>query len=341
MKQEAEQIHHRLVRLQRRFEPTLPLYLSSGYQLLLLDIDKNRLARTASFPTPVDLQHTYQVLNGKIIHIRPVDPYYLGTAYILLSQAVDEGAVRRLQYYIFLFMLGAGVFFLGLGYFLGRLFIAPMRESMERMNRFIQDTTHELNTPVSTILTNLELIEALHDCDAKEEMKRIEIASKTLSRIYDDLTYLKLNQNLHRNIRPVNFSTLLKERLIYFSAALEAKQIEVEYSIDPDITVTIDREDAVRLLDNLISNGIKYNRMQGKLSILLNQRLLTLKDSGIGIAKADLAVIHERFRRANQSEGGFGIGLNIVYHIVKRYRFGITIDSIQNQGTEVTVIWEN
>ncbi len=89
---------------------------------------------------------------------------------------------------ILLFMLIAGVFFVIIGYFLGRLFISPMRESIEMMNNFIQDTTHELNTPISTILTNLELIETIHNCSAKREMQRIEIASKTLSRIYDDLT---------------------------------------------------------------------------------------------------------------------------------------------------------
>ena len=340
MKQEGEKIHHQLVQLQRTFQPTLPIYLGAGYKLLLLDIRKKHIAGHIPFPEHINFRHTYQIIEKHMVYIKPVDPYYLGVAFILLTKPVDENAMKNLQKYILLFMLGAGGFFLGLGYFLGRLFIAPMRESIERMNRFIQDTTHELNTPVSTILTNLELIETLHKCDAKEEMQRIEIASKTLSRIYDDLTYLKLNQSYHRNIQPVNMSELLEERLLYFSTAIEGKRIRVKTMIKSDTILSMDYEDALRLLDNLISNAIKYNKIDGELEIRLSPKELSIKDSGIGIEKKDLATIHERFRRANHSEGGFGIGLNIVYQIIDIYGFSIHIDSLPNHGTEVTVTWQ-
>ena len=340
MKQEGEKVHHQLVQLQRNFSKTLPVYLGNEYQLHLLDINKNPIISSTPLPETIDFQHTYQIMDKQIVYIKPVDPYYLGTAFILLLKPIDEDAMKELQKYILLFMLGAGGFFLGLGYFLGRLFIAPMRESIERMNRFIQDTTHELNTPVSTILTNLELIETLHKCEAKEEMQRIEIASKTLSRIYDDLTYLKLNQSYHRNIEPINMSELLEERLLYFSTAIEGKRIDVQADIDPDTILSIDHEDALRLLDNLISNAIKYNTVGGKMKIQLNAKVLHIKDSGIGIAKKDLATIYERFRRANHSEGGFGIGLNIVYQIIQIYGYEIRIDSLPDQGTEVTVTWQ-
>lgn len=339
LKQEGEQIHHQLVQLQRNFSDTLPIYLHSPYHLLLLDKNKHVIVQNAPLPKEADLTHSYQVLDDHILYIKPVDPYYLGVADILLWVPMDKNAIFQLQKNILLFMVIAGLFFLALGYFLGKLFIAPMRESIERMNRFIQDTTHELNTPVSTILTNLELIEALHKCDAKEEMQRIEIASKTLSRIYDDLTYLKLNQNYHREIESVHLATLLQERLVYFSAAIEGKRISLSTNLDEDFTIDIDMEDAFRLIDNLISNAIKYNRMDGSILISLNNTALVIEDSGIGIAKEDLPTIHERFRRANQSEGGFGIGLNIVFQIAHIYGFEINIDSAPNQGTKVTILW--
>jgi two-component system OmpR family sensor kinase len=184
------------------------------------------------------------------------------------------------------------------------------------MNDFIQDTTHELNTPISTILTNLELIDALHKCNAKKEMQRIEIASKTLSRIYDDLTYLKLNQDYHRDIHPIDISRLLYERILYFSAAIEAKQIKLQEHIEEDVIISIDRDDAIRLIDNLISNAVKYNKSGGTLEVRLDRKELRVRDSGIGIEKKELATIYERFKRANKSEGGFGIGLNIVYQLI-------------------------
>jgi two-component system OmpR family sensor kinase len=339
MKREGEKLQHQLIQLHRNFDTKLPIYLKKGYQVAFLDRDKNQILSTFDLPPGIDYRQGYQIIDGKILYIKPVDPYHLGVAYLLIQTPVDHSGIASLQKTILLFMLGAGLFFLVVGYYLGRLFVAPMRESIEMMNSFIQDTTHELNTPISTILTNLELIEALHKCNAKEEMQRIEIASKTLSRIYDDLTYLKLNQDYHRDIQPLDISKLLRERLLYFSVAIGAKKITLSENIEIKVTIDIDRDDAIRLIDNLISNAIKYNKTGGTLEICLSQEELRVKDSGIGIAKKELATIYERFKRANKSEGGFGIGLNIVYQLVQLYGFTISIDSEPDIGTEVTIKW--
>ena len=340
MNQEGEKIQHQLILLHRSFEKKLPIHVKETYRIALLDRDRKVIFSNFEFPASIDFGQEYHLIDGHILYVKPVDPHHLGVAYLLLWTPVDQAGIAYLQKMILLFMLGAGMFFLILGYFLGRLFIAPMRESIETMNRFIQDTTHELNTPVSTILTNLELMQTLHTCDAMEEMRRIEIASKTLSRIYDDLTYLKLNHQYHRNIQAVDMSRLLEERLEYFSVAIEAKKIALTTAIEPDIVLDIDQDDAIRFLDNLISNAIKYNKNEGSIEICLTRDQLSIKDRGIGIAKEALATIHERFKRSNSSEGGFGIGLDIVYQVVKSYGFEITIDSQKNQGTEVTVTWQ-
>ena len=252
---------------------------------------------------------------------------------------IDKDRVRDLQIMVLLFMLGAGFFFLVIGYFLGKLFISPMRESIEMMDSFIQDTTHELNPPISTILTNLELIETLHSCSAKKEMQRIEIASKTLSRIYDDLTYLKLNHDYNKEIKALDISSLLQERIVYFVASIESKNINLIEKIEQGVIVDIDRDDAIRLIDNLISNAIKYNKLGGVLKIEINNKEISIIDSGIGIDAKALTTIFERFKRANKSEGGFGIGLHIVHQIVQSYRFNLGIKSKLNQGTKVTIQW--
>ena len=124
-------------------------------------------------------------------------------------------------------------------------------------------------------------------------------------------------------------SRLLKERLEYFSAVIEANKIVLSTAIEPDIVIDIDQEDAVRLLDNLVSNAIKYNWTGGSMEISMTSEHFRIKDNGVGIAREELATIHERFKRANSSEGGFGIGLDIVYQLIESYGFGITIDSKQ------------
>lgn len=339
LKNEGDRIQHELMLLQRQFGDRLPYPAKRPFGSALFDIDKKPIFSTFELSPKIDLDKEYYLQEGYLVHIKTIDPYYLGTAYLLIRMPVNKEGIGDLQKMILLFMLGAGIFFLIIGYFLGRLFIAPMRESIEMMNSFIQDTTHELNTPISTILTNLELMEALHKCDAREEMQRIEIASKTLSRIYDDLTYLKLHHNYHRDIQPINLSGLLEERLLYFSAAVESKRIELIENCESDIILEIDRDDAIRLIDNLISNAIKYNRMGGTLEVILTSVELRIRDSGIGIEEKELQTIFERFRRANKSEGGFGIGLNIVYQLVQTYGFEISIDSKPEIGTEVTIQW--
>jgi two-component system OmpR family sensor kinase len=222
---------------------------------------------------------------------------------------------------------------------LGRLFVAPMKESMEGMNRFIQDTTHELNTPISTILTNIELLDTIYDCEGKKEMKRIEIASKTLSRLYEDLTYLKLNHKYHREIKPIDISHLIYERIDFFQTIIEAKRLNLILDIEHKVIVDIDHNDAIRLLDNILSNGIKYNQKGGDLRIYLNSRRLEVYNSGIGIDEKDLKRVRERFIRANRSEGGFGIGLDIIEYIVNIYRFKFSIESKKGKFTKVRIEW--
>ncbi|MCW8822018.1 MAG: HAMP domain-containing histidine kinase [Sulfurovum sp.] len=313
--------------------PVHPLIDSAIY-----DLDKQYIFGTQKETNLLDEKY-YMADENILYSLSQVEPYYMGAAYLLVSKNLDKEPILELQKNIGLFLLGAGVFFTILGWFLGRLFIAPMRDSMERMNLFIQDTTHELNTPISTILTNIEMLETFGKCEENKELKRIEIASKSLSRIYDDLTYLNLNHNYYRHIESLDMSDLLRERMVYFSTMAEHKGLILEISIDTDIVLEIDKNDATRLVDNLVTNAIKYNKPKGLLKVNLTKAFLSVGDTGIGIQKKDLDSIVCRFKRANKSEGGFGIGLDIVNQVVNSYGFVLNINSEPDKGTEVVVKW--
>ncbi len=311
---------------------------SSRYVSAIFDIDKRYIFGDFK-PTNVDFTSAFKITNGTLLHVKSISPYYLGTAYLVLQKPIDQTPLNKLFYATILFLLVALLLFLILGYFLGRLFIAPMRESFEKMNQFIQDTTHELNTPISTILTNIELLDTLYECDGKKERKRIEIASKTLSRLYDDLTYIKLNYDHHRDIKLINIAELLEERLLYFDSMIEAKNIAITNKIDQNTTIMIDENDALRLIDNLLSNAIKYNKQKGILTIILHKDYLSIEDSGVGMSKDELMVVLRRYERSNKSEGGFGIGLDIVSQIVSFYDLNLKIESAPNIGTKVIIQW--
>ncbi len=337
IKYEAEYIKSGLRLLHQSNDETLVYPVSKVIETAIYDLDKAYIFGT--YKSKQTLDDIYD--EGTLYYILKMEPYHLGAAYLLASKPIDFIPIEELQKNIILFMLGAGIFFSILGYFLGRLFVAPMRDSIKQMNHFIQDTTHELNTPISTILTNIEMIETFGKHEENSvELKRIEIASKTLSRIYDDLTYLNLNHEYHRQVTTLNMRVLLEERMVYFSAMAEAKDLDVIIDVKSDTLLEIDRNDAMRLLDNLISNAIKYNKPKGILYLKLTSESLSVMDTGIGIKNKDKKMILERFKRANKSEGGFGIGLDIVMQVIRSYGFDLQINSEEGKGTEVKVIWE-
>jgi len=336
LKYEAEHIKSKLRILHKSNDAKLVYPRHAQIQSAIYDIDKAYIFGSFQRAQSLDV-NKYE---NRLYLITKIEPYYLGAAYLLVAKDIDFGPIGKLQRNIFLFMLGAGLFFTILGYFLGKLFVAPMRDAMEKMNYFIQDTTHELNTPISTILTNIEMIETFGKHEGNStELKRIEIASKTLSRIYDDLTYINLNHKYHRQIVTINMSTLVEERMVYFSAMAEAKGLKVTVKTDLNVMLQIDKNDAIRLVDNLISNAIKYNRSKGLLQVTLTEDQFLVKDTGIGIRTKDLSTILQRFKRANKSEGGFGIGLDIVNQVVTSYDFVLEINSTAGEGTEVSVKW--
>jgi len=334
IKYESEYMKSQLRTLHKSNDAKLIYPSHAHIESAIYNVDKEYIFGTFKTEQSLDINK----YGDRLYHIVNVEPYYLGAAYLLLAKDINFVPIEALQKNIFLFMLGAGIFFTILGYFLGKLFVSPMRDAIKQMNLFIQDTTHELNTPISTILTNIEMIETFgkHE-ENSTELKRIEIASKTLSRIYDDLTYLNLNHKYHRNIVNLNMSTLVEERMVYFSAMAEAKGLHVTVNTAPDVILQIDKNDAIRLVDNLISNAIKYNRSKGILDVDLTEEVFSVKDTGIGIRSKDLSTILHRFKRANKSEGGFGVGLDIVNQVVNSYDFILEINSIEGEGTEVSV----
>jgi two-component system OmpR family sensor kinase len=335
---EAVRVSQQLQQLSSTFNTPLIYPHQKPFFSAIYNLDKAYIFGSFK-PNGVLWNREYYQKEEQLFHVHQLYPYYLGASYIVVSKQINQEPIDNLFKMSLFFLLIAGVFFALLGIFLGRLFIAPMKESIENMNRFIEDTTHEFNTPISTILSNIELIDTFYECEAKIELKRIEIASKTLSRLYEDLIFLKLNHDYHRKIIEQNISKLLEDRVEYFNTLIEAKGLQIFKNIEENVSIYIDKNDAIRLIDNLLSNAIKYNKREGLLEIQLNSRILSIKDSGLGIKKEDISLIQTRFKRANKSEGGFGIGLDIVGQVVQRYNFTFNINSIYNQHTEVTIKW--
>ena len=319
-----------------RTYPRNPAYRSAIY-----DADKVRIFSTLKDPDHVQLNKViYTTPKHEIQYVHVLDSYYLGAKYVVVE--IDENRAWFYKTWKNILLYGGALLalFLGAGAVLVRLFLAPMRHAIRLLDRFIKDTTHELNTPVNAILTNIEMIDTdtLEPKTAKK-IKRIEIGARTISNIYQDLTYLVLNHQIASQNREVDMSRLVQERVDYFNILAESKKIRIETDIQPGVKLVIDEGKAARLVDNLLSNAVKYNKRGGEIFVRLRPGELLVQDSGIGMDEKALGEVFKRYKRFDNSVGGFGIGLNIVAMIAKEYGLRIDIRSKKGKGSEVYVRW--
>lgn len=277
---------------------------------------------------------------GNMIHfIETLDNYYLGARYLVIEVDDDTGWRTEIWRRIFGYGSVIFIFFMLFGFYLAKLFLKPMRDSIVLLDRFIKDTTHELNAPLSAILANIEMM----DMDVmaeknKKRLARINIAAKTVSTLYQDLTYLTLEHERRNEDELVEIKPLLEDRVEYFNAWIQSKKLECLMDME-DVTIIIDKRKLTRVIDNLISNAIKYNQRGGTIGIELREGMLMIWDTGIGIEKEKIPLMFDRYMRFDESEGGFGIGLSIVKKILDEYHILIEVESEVKKGTRMILKW--
>jgi len=318
-------------------------YIDSGeelpeglaYRTAVFDSNKKVLASYLK-EEPTDFSK-FISLDGDYVHcIVRVGPNDMDVKYLVYETEDNRlwwtAMIKNMLLYgtfIFIFMTLVGINLL-------RLFLRPMRESIELLDNFIKDTTHELNTPVSVIVANIEGInvDGLAEKEAKK-IRRVDIAARTISNIYNDLTYLILHNDIAVKDEDINLSRFLCERVDYFKVAMEQKRIHFEREVEEEIVIHMDRNKLGRVIDNLISNAIKYNKINGSIEVQLKKGVLSVIDTGVGIPKEKIDSIFERYHRVNETVGGFGIGLHIVAMICKDYDIDIDVSSEINKGTKI------
>jgi two-component system, OmpR family, sensor kinase len=309
------------------------------FESAIFDSDKKEIFSTLK-SDDVSLDDIIYLNDGEIHFIKEPESYYLGSKYIIVEVPDDGVWFDQIRYNIIIYFLLAFLFMMFLGYFILRLFLKPMRDALHLLDRFIKDTTHELNTPVTAIITNIEMIDK-NSLDEKllKKINRIEIGAKTISNIYEDLTFVTLNNQLISKNEDINLSNVLRQRIDYFNSLATLKKITFDLNIEDDIFIFCDMKKITKLIDNILSNAIKYNKIAGYIKVNLDDNILSIEDSGKGIEKENLKNLFERYSRFDKSVGGFGIGLNIVSLIAKEYDLKIDVKSEINVGTKVEIKW--
>jgi two-component system OmpR family sensor kinase len=339
LKQYAKEMTQNLRDIQNNFFDTIIYPRDNRYNSAIYDIDKNLIFSTTKNKN-IKLDEKLYCKDGYSYYIHEISPYYLGTAYIAIekkSSNILDNIQTRVQI-VTLFVVALIIF---TSIFLVKIVLKPIRDNLNLLDRFIKDTTHELNTPISTILTNIELIESsnIEDKRLSNKIERIKIASTTISNLYEDLTYLVLNNKTSSQDEDILLNEIIKERVEYFALMLKAKNISIDVKYHNQAIINIDKKKITKVIDNVVSNSIKYSKKDTNINIIVDTNYIEICDEGKGMSAEELTKVFDRFSRFDDTQGGFGLGYNIVYSILQEYNINIDIKSKVDEGTCVRLSW--
>ncbi|MEA2760610.1 MAG: two-component system, OmpR family, phosphate regulon sensor histidine kinase PhoR [Methylobacteriaceae bacterium] len=222
----------------------------------------------------------------------------------------------------------------------------------ERMRvDFVTNVSHELRTPLTSVLGFVETLQgpARNDPVARERFLAIMgEQARRMSRLVDDLLSLsRIEQSAH--LQPttvVDLSSVASHVIDTLATMADENETQVLLNSEEPVLVRGDRDELVRVAENLIENAIKYGASGKPVEVSVVQRggdgVLIVRDHGPGIAPEHLPRLTERFYRVDTGEsrakGGTGLGLAIVKHILTRHRGRLTIDSLPGQGATFSAV---
>ena len=231
----------------------------------------------------------------------------------------------------------------------------PLRRVEEMRADFVANASHELRTPLAALSGFIDTLQgpAKDDAKARERFLGIMHTQATrMARLIDDLLSLS-RVELSAHVRPdtlVDIVPIIRQVADGLEPLAGERQVTIDIDL-PETPVLIagDREELLRLFENLIENALKYGASGGKVIVSLSSAVsgegvpevrVMVRDFGPGIAPEHLPRLTERFYRVDvgdsRAQGGTGLGLSLVKHIVNRHRGRLLIESVPKKGATFT-----
>jgi len=245
-------------------------------------------------------------------------------AKIVYSIEFDESSLKES-----IFFLNIIIFFTTLIGLVTIFIVYKVREKEYILNykdKFIEHSIHEIKTPLSILNLNLQLKNETFGED--KYSRKMEGAIKTLKNSYEDMTFLHTKSKIKYKIESLNLEKILKDRVKYFELIAQTQNRSLNLEILENSFFGISQIELERLIDNNISNAIKYSDVNSTIDIILENSTLTFISNGEKIK--DKEAIFKRYERENISLGGHGIGLSIVKDICDKYKIKIGVTSEEN-----------
>ena len=250
--------------------------------------------------------------------------------YIAVETCIGIDNRNNLKVYVIIKLILSAIFIGFIGFLLAKILLKPVRERIEHMDKFIKDSAHELNTPVAVLMTSTSMLKKGKNPD--KMMRYILSSSKQISQIYNDIHFSAFNEKNENVFEKFNLKVLVKDSVEYFNDISITKQITIHNNLD-DCIILMDKTKTQKLVNNLISNAIKYSHNNSIINVCLKNNILSVEDFGIGISKIEQKEIFKRYKRGTNIEGGFGIGLDIVKRISEEYNLKLDLKSELELGS--------
>lgn len=258
------------------------------------------------------------------------DDYYFGANYLLVSTV---HTANNIYFFAAMVMIAIVTALFIFSFLLLRNFSRPFEELNRQLDIFIKDSMHEINTPLSIINLNSDLF--ANKYGENKYLWRIKAASKTLATIYNDMDYLVKEGRVEYKRNIIDMGEFIQNRVDYFQEVANLKDISLYTELSAEVKYDFSKTKLQRIVDNTISNAIKYSNDSTHVEIKLYEDnahiVFEVRDYGVGIKDVDK--IFSRYYRENEAKGGFGIGLNIVKQIIDEEDILLEVTSTLGQGS--------
>jgi len=204
--------------------------------------------------------------------------------------------------------------------------LMPLRKALRLNEEFVKDILHDFNTPLSSMRINLKLFKK--EVGESEKIGRMENNIETILSLQHNLKAFL--QGAQTQVERFNVAPVIEDRIGYFRVLYP--DITFHLALHPT-QIEVNKDAFVRVVDNLLSNAGKYNKANGEVRVSLERDLLTIADTGKGIASPNK--VFQRYYK--EQDRGIGIGLHIVKKLCDEMRIGIEIKSRVGRGTTIVL----
>ena len=234
--------------------------------------------------------------------------------------------IENSLFFMVLLTLFGSLFFL----LISTKILKPIFQSEENIKNSIKNRLHELNIPTSTIKINLHLLKKdLTDTKSLIRLERIEKANESLSSLYNNMEYEFKKEFENIDLEDFSLFDALNNSLDKFEDI--KKDTIIEVFVPKNIVLNSDYNGFIIVLDNLISNAIKYNSKENPyIKISFENRVLSIFNKGVGIDTKNIMLVFDRYFQENSQNMGYGIGLAVVKEFCDKNSIGINIESFED-----------